>query len=62
MVLAYQSWRSCQSVRLSASGLAVAEGRATEAFDGHLYEPLHPGILQNVFLGGCRLEDDVERK
>ncbi len=47
---------------LAAAGLAVAEHGAWIAIQSHLDEPLYARMLHEVFLGGVRLEDHVERE
>ena len=57
-----QVWRAGQRVRLSASGLAVAEAGRGEPVDSHVDQTLDSGVVQDVGLTGLGLEDDVERE
>lgn len=58
----YQSRRSGHRVGFPAPGLPVTEGGTPEALHRHLYEPLDSGKLQDVLLGGGRLEHHVVRE
>jgi hypothetical protein len=49
-------------MRLATSGLSIAKRGAAEAFHGHLDEVLNARILQDVFLRGVRLENDIVGK
>ena len=49
-------------MRLSASGLSVAETRGRESVDGHVDEPLDARVLDDVGLTRLGLKDNVERE
>ena len=53
-------WRSGEGVGFSTSGLSVAEAGGWETVQGHVYQPLDPGVLKNVVLFRLRLKNNIE--
>lgn len=51
--------RTRERMRFAGARLAVTEGRAAEALDGHLDDALDARVLQHIVLCGARLEDHI---
>ena len=50
----------CDGERLSGPCLAIGEGCAVVAFEGHVDELLHATLLQDILLGSFPIKDMVE--